>query len=115
MSNSKWEEVENIDFKKRKPNEWAAIYKVKIFGYIPDELWSEYEWAYNLTNLKYMLLPDRDEDGDLLDTFEKSEEMEMRAIELKRDIFTTADMGEKLVLNDKFIETDWINKKLLMQ
>lgn len=112
MSQEFWESISDIDPMKRKPSEWAQIYNVRLFGDVPNELWSEYEWSYNFDKLKYMLLPDRDRSGKIIDSNEKSEKMEMRALEIKRDLFKNADMGEKMVLQEKYIEINWVKRKL---
>jgi hypothetical protein len=90
----KWESVQDLDFARRKPDEWARIYFIKLVGTIPNVLWNEYEWAYHLPTLKYYPMPDRDKNGGLLDSYDKSAVKEMRATELRRDIFMGADMGE---------------------
>lgn len=104
---SKWMPIEKVDSMKRKPNEWAKIYHMQLFGDIPNRLWSEYEWAYNLSDLQRCLLPDKNDD------FEQAGLMELRADELRRDLFMGADIGEKEVLKEKYIETEWIRMKLL--
>lgn len=103
MINEKWAPVPNPDIAKRRPNEWAKIYRIKLFDIQKDGLWSEYEWAYNFPDLSYY--PDTDD-------FDKMAEMEMRADELRRDIFLGADIGEREVLNTKYMETNWIRAKL---
>lgn len=106
-SKDKWQSIQNIDLMKRKPNEWAKIYNMQLIENIPDQLWNEYEWSFNLQNLKYWLLPDKN--GE----FDKAAEMEMRAQELRRDLFVNADPGERYVLeNKKYIETEWCRRKL---
>lgn len=104
--------IEDVDLVKRTPLEWAKIYNFKIFGNIKNDLWSEYEWAYNLSNIDYMTLPDRNSQGKLLETSEKSENMEIRAMMLKADLFKYADMGEKHVLKSRYVETDAVRYKL---
>ncbi|MFW6007878.1 MAG: hypothetical protein ACOCP8_01325 [archaeon] len=109
----KWEPVEKVDQSRRKPKEWANIYHIELLGNIPNSLWSEYEWAYHLfTDLQYYPLPDRNKKGVQLDSYEKSAQKELRAMELKRDIFMGADMGEKKVLKEKYIETQWVRNRL---
>lgn len=108
----KWDPIKDVDPAKRRPTEWAKIYLVELVGDIPNSLWNEYEWAYNFSKLDYRLLPDRNKDGSLLGTYEKAEDMEMRAMELKRDLFMGADIGEKYVLQEKYIETEWVRRKL---
>lgn len=112
----KWEPIQDLDFSRRKPDEWARIYFIKLVGAIPIVLWNEYEWAYHLPNLKYYPMPDRNKKGELLDSYDKSASMEMRAISLRRDIFMGADLGEKYVLETegKYIETEWVRKRLTL-
>lgn len=103
--NEKWEPIENPDILKRKPEEWAKIYNVKVLNPLPNELWSEYEWAYHFQNFSYF--PANQD-------FERTAEMELRAIQLRRDLFLGADMGEREVLKEKYIETQWVKSKLRM-
>lgn len=109
----KWEPVDDVDYSKRKPKEWAGIYHIELLGRVPNELWSEYEWAYHLLNdLQYYPLPDRNKKGVQLDNYEQSSLKEFRAMELNRDLYMGADMGEKKVLKDKYIETQWVKNKI---
>lgn len=103
MSAEKWVPVPNPDVLKRRPNEWAKIYKIKLLDNNTSTLWSEYEWAYNFPDLSYY--PDTDD-------FDRMSEMEMRAYELRRDIFLGADIGEKEVLKEKYMETHWVRTKM---
>jgi len=104
--NEKWEPVVDADPMRRKPLEWARIYRIKLLEPPPDILWNEYEWAYNMLALNYELIPDKD--GD----FDKAVLMELRAMELKRDLFMSADMGERYVLEKQYIETEWLRRRL---
>ena len=110
---NKWIPVQTVDPMKRKPKEWANIYHIQLLEVV-DGLWNEYEWAYNLSELKYLPLPDKNEKGEILDTFDTASEMELRAMELKRDIYLGASIGEAHLLDTKkkYIETDWIRHKL---
>lgn len=103
--NDKWEIVENIDYSRRKPLDWAAIYKVKLLNEPLDNerLWSEFEWAYYFCRTDYSSL-----DGD----FETLAEFEMRAIELNRDLYMGASIGEKEILKERYVETEWCRKRL---
>jgi hypothetical protein len=105
---STWEKVEDVDMKKRTPEEWAEIYHIKLLGDITHQLWSEYEWAYHFPTLNYQPLPD--DQGE----FMKFSEMELRAHELRRDLIKTADNGERYVLQEeeRYIETDWVKRRL---
>lgn len=114
---SRWETVEIIDMSRRKPEEWAIIYNLKLIGEYPkDELWSEYEWAFNLLKMDYRFIPDTNNGNQEFDSYDKSSEMEMRAMELYRDLVSNADMGEKYVLitEKRFILTGWVRSKLML-
>lgn len=105
--NVKWEPITNADFARRKPIEWARLYNIKVYNQIPDVMWNEYEWAYHLiNNFQYDLLPDDNND------FDKASLMELRAMELKRDLFMGADIGEKHVLETQYIETEWLRRRI---
>ncbi|AEO93690.1 gp432 [Bacillus phage G] len=105
--NPNWVPVDNVDFSKRKVKEWATIYKVKLLEEPDDDrLWSEYEWAYNFFDLKYQA--DLDNVEKLEEFFEEFSEREMRAMELRRDLFMGASIGEKEILKEKYIETEWV-------
>lgn len=109
--NDKWEPVEDIDFSRRTAHEWAKIYLVELLEESTDDrLWSEYEWAYNFLNMKYR--PRIDDVEKLEEYLEKFAEKEMRAIELRRDIFMGASLGEKEILKERYIETEWVRKRL---
>ena len=108
------ETIKNVDPHKRKPIEWAKIYNLKLMSSFSENLWSEYEWAYYFSKLKYMPMHDIGRNGQELDTFDKSTEMEMRAFELNRDLFVNADLGEKMILKEKYIETGWVRKMLML-
>ncbi|MNB94873.1 hypothetical protein D3C81_944920 [compost metagenome] len=96
--------MEDIDFSRRKINEWSDIYGVKLVTPIQDDrLVSEFEWAYFLCSADY--LPNNKD-------FERFSEMENRAMELKRDVFMGASIGEKQILNSRYIETEWCRKRL---
>lgn len=111
MSNLKWEPVGNIDLSRRKAQEWAKIYKVELLDApIDDRLWSEYEWAYNFLNSKYR--PDLSVAENIEDFYEEFAEKEMRAIELRRDVFMGATLGEKEILNERYIETEWCRNRI---
>ena len=106
MADIKWQPIENIDVNRRKPNEWAKIYRMKLIKNTLDDLWTEYEWAYYLMkDLQYVLLPDKNGDYD------KANNMELRAMEIKRDLFMGADEGEKYVLQRQYIETEWARRR----
>ena len=101
--NAKWEPVEFPDYSRRKMEEWANIYGISINVEDDGRLWSEYEWAYNMCNADYV---------PKTKDFEKLSAMEMRALELRRDIFVSATTNEREILVKKYIETDWVRKKL---
>ena len=109
----KWEPVENVDYSKRKPKEWAKIYNIHLLEEI-DGIWSEYEFAYMLSSLKYRPLADETNSNIEFDSYEKSALMELRALELRRDLFYGADPGELSILRDDklYVETHWVKRKL---
>jgi hypothetical protein len=97
----------NIDLSKRTPAEWSDIYHLKLYNSPPRQLWTEFEWAYNLPNLDYQYIL-------INDSSEEAEEMELRAFDIKNLIFHLADKSEKEILKTKYIETEWIRKKLIV-
>lgn len=98
--------IDDIDLSKRKPNEWAQIYNINILSDVDQKLMSEYEWAYILPNIDYTYIKDNNKDN----LYEKAEQMEMRAMLIKTDIFKTADIGEKYILKNKYVETEMIKR-----
>lgn len=106
---STWTPINNPDITKRTPDEWAKIYGIKLLESIAG-WWNEYEWAYNFTRLSYTPLL-KDEDG--FPNWEIISEKEMRAQYLKRDLFLGADMGEKEVLKQRYIETQWVRNNTM--
>jgi hypothetical protein len=101
--NPKWEIVENIDFSRRSLKDWENIYCVKLVEHSYEGLISEYEWAYHMC---------RDDYRPLTKDFEKLSVMEMRAMELQRDVFMGSSLEEREILNKKYIETAWVRKRL---
>jgi hypothetical protein len=102
--NPKWEFVENVDYARRTAHEWAKIYLVELLEEpIDNNMWSEFEWAYNLFTMRYR--PDTID----MDAFS---ELEQRAMELRRDVFMGANLTEKNMLNEAYVETDWVRKRL---
>ena len=101
--NSKWESVESVDYSRRKQNEWEKIYGIKLLSEIDDRIWSEYEWSYHMCKEDYK---------SIHKDFEKIAIMEMRAMELRRDIFMGANLSEREILSKNYIETEWVRKKL---
>lgn len=116
MSNDDFDCV--VDPVYRKPNEWARIYNIHLIDRA-DNICSEYEWAWNMTNkYKYYPLPDIQEDGSFdFDSFDKSNEFEGRAQDIARNIYIHADVGEKSLIDKdmNYVETNWVkhNLKLL--
>lgn len=109
--NEKWEQVETIDLSRRKAQDWAKIYLVELLEEPSDDrLWSEYEWAYFFFNAKYK--PDFKNFKNHEDDLEKFSEMELRAMEIRRDIFLGASIGEREILNERYVETEWIRYKI---
>ncbi|MNJ90466.1 hypothetical protein D3C87_80630 [compost metagenome] len=110
-NNEKWEEIENIDLSRRKAHDWARIYLIELMEEPTDDrLWSEYEWSYYVFNAKYRakITDFKNYENEL----EKFGELEMRAFNIRRDLFLGASIGEKEILKDKYIETEWCRKKL---
>jgi hypothetical protein len=108
--------ITNIDYCKRKPNEWAKIYNIKLVTKI-DGIWSEYEWAWNMLHeLQYYSLPDMNMTGNVIDfsSFEKATEMGNRANSLCMDLYNNATSGEryKLDSDNKFFVTEWVKNQL---
>lgn len=101
----------NIDMSKRTPEEWANIYHIRLYSAFPRVLWTEFEWCYNMINMDYQYISEKVE-GEL--SSEKAEEMELRAMEIKNLIFQLAEPAEKNILKDRYIETEWIKKRLLI-
>ena len=111
MNEKKWEQVEDLDYARRKIKEWANIYNIELVEFEDDgRLWSEYEWAYRLFDMKYnpIIINWKNMDEEL----EKFSEKEMRAMELRRDVFMGATLGEKELLKEKYIETEWCRERL---
>lgn len=109
--NEKWEIVEPIDLSRRKAQDWAKIYFVELLEEpIDDRLWSEYEWAYYFFNMNYR--PDTKNFKNYDEGLEKFAEMEMRAFEIRRDVFLGASIGEREILNERYIETEWCRGRL---
>lgn len=102
--------VEDIDRQKRKPNEWAKIYNIKLIECDDyNALQNEYEWAWEMMHsYKYLPLPDKT--GD----YELSSEKELRAEMLVMDIYINALPKEKYIFNThkKYIDTDFIRRRL---
>jgi hypothetical protein len=101
--NKNWEPVENLDYNRRPASEWAKIYGIITNLNDDCRLWSEYELAYHMCNSEY--IPSHKD-------FDKLAAMEMRALELKRDIFISSSVNEREILLHKYIETEWVRKKL---
>ena len=89
---------------KRKPQEWAKIYHIKLLDSMENILLNEYEWAYKIDELRYTLIPDKY--GD----FDNASLMELRALELKRDLFMMSDLGEREILEQRYIEIQWLRR-----
>lgn len=94
----------DIDTTKRKEEDWEKIYHIKITdGIIESSPIDEFEFAFYLQRKKYYLLPDKN------NNFEKATEMENRAMKIYRDIYSTADRHEKILLKSgEFIKTQYI-------
>ena len=106
--NNKWEPIQNPDITKRSPIEWANIYGLELLNPI-NGYWNEYEWAYNFPNLDYV--PKKSSDG--LYDWDSISDKENRAQFLRRDLFLGADLGEKEILKEKYIETNWVRTNIM--
>ena len=105
---AKWQPIQDTDMTKRTPEEWAKIYNIKLTEEATG-FWSEYEWAYNFDKLSYV--PIFEDDG--VYDWDKIANWELRAMNIRRDIFMGADMGEKDILKQKYIETQWLRDHTL--
>ena len=102
------DQITNPDFTKRTPNEWAKIYGIKLTENIVG-LWDEYEWAWNFPALSY--LPEKKLSNGFYD-FDSITEKETRASFLRRDLFVNADIGEKNILKERYIQTAWVRMNI---
>lgn len=105
----KWQPITNPDITRRTPDEWARIYNIKLLVPIAG-WWNEYEWAYNFSSLSY--IPNVKNEEGYVD-WDSITEKEMRAQYLKRDLFLGADIGEREVLKNKYIETQWVRRNTM--
>lgn len=105
----KWQPIQNPDITRRTPQEWGNIYGVKIPENIAG-MWNEYEWAYNFQSINYTPIK---KDSDGMFDWDSITDKEMRAQYLKRDLFLGADLGEKEVLKERYMETQWIRNHTL--
>jgi hypothetical protein len=103
--NERWEPVESLDYTRRVISDWEKIYGIVIKkdNFDDSRLFSEYEWAYCMCNMDYS--PNNK-------NFEKLAVMELRAMELNRDIFMGATLQEREVLVNRYMETTWVRKRL---
>lgn len=104
----KWQPIQNPDTTKRTPEEWSKIYGIKLQEKTTG-WYNEYEWAYNFLKLKY--IPSKLTEDNLPD-WDSITSQEMRAQFLNRDLYLGADLGEKEVLKNQYIETNWIRKHM---
>ena len=100
-----WQPIEDVDMTKRFPEEWARINGISIINCTKNELMNEYEFAYWLPSWNYV--PVKKTADGIMD-FDSIAEREMRLTYIRRDIFMGADYGERLMLNDNYVETVWI-------
>jgi hypothetical protein len=105
----KWQPIQDPDITRRSPQEWANIYNIELLSNVSGA-WNEYEWAWNFPNLSYQPLK-KDKDG--LYDYDSITDKETRADFLRRDLFLGADLGEKEVLKERYIETIWVRNHTL--
>ena len=105
-----WQPITDVDMTKRFPDEWARINGIQLIQYEPKHQMNEYEFAYYLPSFSYIPVK-KTEDG-LLD-FDSIAEKEMRLAYIRRDIFLGADDVERITLNDKYTETQWVRSHML--
>ena len=105
-----WKQIEDVDMTKRFPEEWARINGISIINCTKNELMNEYEFAYWLPSWNYV--PVKKTADGIMD-FDSIAEREMRLTYIRRDIFMGADYGERLMLNDNYVETVWIRNNVL--
>ena len=102
---STWQPIQNPDITLRTPEEWAKIYNIKLLSNVGNCMWNEYDWAWNFPNLIYE--PAKKTKDGFYD-FESVTEKEERADFLRRDLFLGADLGEKEILKERYIQTNWL-------
>ena len=105
-----WQPITDVDMTKRFPDEWARINGIQLIQYDPKHQMNEYEFAYYLPSFSYIPVK-KTEDG-LLD-FDSIAEKEMRLTYIRRDIFLGADDVERITLNNKYTETQWVRSHML--
>jgi translation initiation factor 2B subunit (eIF-2B alpha/beta/delta family) len=95
----------NVDLTKRSEDDWAKIYHIKILDdTISNNLMTEFEWAYRMNDMKYILLQNEKK------SFEDAEKMELRAMMIMCDVISHADKAERDILKNQhtFINTQYI-------
>lgn len=108
--------INDLDLRKRTEEEWCNIYHVKIVegDYYNSSPIDELEFCFYLMNhCKYYAIPNvrKGKGPEHFDDYSISDEMEMRAMKINRDIFANADRYEKKMLKSgKFVTTKYIAK-----
>lgn len=100
------------DITKRKPLEWARIYYIKLIGRqkVPNKLMNEYEFAWHYINNALSFIPIADDNSG--ETYDKMNELNLRANELTADLYVNATLAERNELRKKYIDTNFIRKQL---
>jgi len=102
------EVVHDVDLTKRTQDEWCDIYHVHIVdGEIEGGKIDEFNFAYNLMKSNYYPLPSPAIKHQDLD-YSISEEMQLRAMMIYKDLITHADRAEKKLLDNKYIQTKYV-------
>ena len=102
------EVVTDVDLTKRPQKDWENIYHVQIVnGEIESSDIDEFNFAYNLMRSEFYTIPNAMEKHKELD-YSIAEEMQQRAMNIYSDIMLNADKAEKLLLKNKYIQTNYV-------
>ena len=101
--------VADVDLTQRTDDEWSDIYHVQLVDAVIDtEPINEFAWAYKLCHSQYFPRPAKLKKGEVYN-YDMAEQMEMRAMKINRDLYTTADKAEKQILdNGTYIQTKYV-------
>lgn len=100
--------ISDVDLTKRSQKEWENIYHVCITnGIIEGSDIDEFNFCYNLMKSEYYPLPNAMEKHKELD-YSIAEEMQLRAMRIYTDLISHADKAEKKLLDNKYIQTDYV-------